>query len=233
MDRTNIIEVYADYIYYAIIGDQPEIDKITTALMTANVEQYVEYLTLQTVVPLGSHIESLEQSRNIKIRLDPIVEEAQAYSYSYHPSKDSHMLICLKIIDGCHIITFPRYVLVDGNDPEKGLINEFIRLSKGKLDNSLRNTIKPVAIIGRNKDVILYVSKLLKIKNRFSDNEGLNNILQLLNELQSYSTSQDDNKDLDSLFSSLSDDKSKNKKNFGKRGRRGGGRGGRGGRGGH
>jgi hypothetical protein len=160
--NVNIVEVWADYIYYAIIGIKDEINKVVTTLRTEKVDNYVEYLSLRTSIPLAKHKEKIETIKRTVIKLDPIVEEAHAYAHSCHNSKDSYMLVVLKFIDGNYVLTFPRYVMIDGNDPEKGLINEFVRLSRGKLSNTLRETIRPCEVIGADKDSILYVSILNK-----------------------------------------------------------------------
>lgn len=160
MGNSNVIEVYADYIYYLPIGDKEKIDYIKNTLVNANIEKYVEYLSLRTIIPLASHKEIIEKKRQLSIRLDPIVEEAQAYAFAHHDLRDSYMLVCLKYIDNSYILTPPRFVMIDGNDPERGLMKEFSRLSNQKLDSMLANTIKPIAIIGSKRDAILYVSKL-------------------------------------------------------------------------
>ena len=155
-----IVEVFADQIYYIPVGDKERIDYIKKILTDANVEKYVEYLSVRTMCPLAVQRDLLEKRRGFSIRLDPVVEEAQAYAYASHETPSSHMLLCLKLVDGNYILTPPRYVMVDGDDPEKGLSKEFSRLSHHKLDSILQNTIKPIALISRHKDTILYVSRL-------------------------------------------------------------------------
>jgi hypothetical protein len=178
MGNKNVIEVYADYIYYVPIGDKEKIDYIRDTLVAADVEKYVEYLSLKTMIPLACHKEVLERKRCRSIKLDPIVEEAQAHAFAHHDAHDSYMLACLKFIDNSYILTSPRFVMVDGNDPEKGLNKEFSRLSKHKLDAMLANTIKPIAIIGSKKDAILYVSKLTNKRSPPEVNIG--NLLKFL-----------------------------------------------------
>lgn len=178
MGNSNVIEVYADYIYYLPVGDKEKIDYIKNTLVSADVEKYIEYLSLRTMIPLACHKEILEKERSIPIRLDSIVEEAQAYAFAHHDLRDSYMLICLKSIEDGYILTPPRFVMIDGDDPEKGLMKEFSRLSKQKLDSILVNTIKPIAIIGSNKDAMLYVSKLTNKKILLDNN--INNLLKLL-----------------------------------------------------
>ena len=180
MGNSNIIEVYADYIYYLPIGDKEKIDYIKNTLVNADVEKYVEYLSLRTMVPLAYHKEILEKKKSFSIRLDPIVEEAQAYAFAHYDLRDSYMLVCLKFIDNSYILTPPRFVMIDGNDPEKGLMKEFSRLSKQKLDPMLINTIKPIAIIGSKKDAILYISKLTNINKRIMFENNVDNLLNLI-----------------------------------------------------
>lgn len=160
MGNSNVIEIYADYIYYLPIGDKEKIDYIKNVLMDISVEKHVEYLSLRTIVPLACHKEIIEKKCNCPIRLDPIVEEAQAHAFAYCDLHDSFMLMCLKFIDNNYILTPPRFVMTDGSNPERGLFKEFSRLSKHKLDSILVNTIKPIAIIGSKKDSILYASNL-------------------------------------------------------------------------
>lgn len=159
MGNNNVIEVYADYIYYLPIGNKEKIDFIKNTLLNANVESHIEYLCLETIIPLASHKDILEKSRSISIKLDYIVEEAQAYAFAHYELRDSYMLICLKATDNRYILTPPRFILMDGDDPKKGLQKEFSRLSKQKLDHMIENTIKPIAIIGKKKDTLLFVSK--------------------------------------------------------------------------
>ena len=160
MGNKNVIEVYADFIYYIPIGNKEAIDHIKSVLSEENVETYVEYLSLRALLPLASHKEILEQNRLCDIKMDNIVEEAQAHAYGSCENRDSYMLMCLKFIDNEYILTPPRYIMTDGDDPEGALSKEFSRLSRHKLDTLLINTVKPIAIIGINKDAILYVSKL-------------------------------------------------------------------------
>jgi len=156
----NIIEIYADFIYYVILGDKEEIDDTVKILNKNRADNYVEYLSLKTLIPLAKHKEKIEKSKHVNIELDAIVEEAQAYSYTCYDMKTCHMLVCLKLIENEYILTFPRYIMIDGDDPEKGLLNEFARLSSNKLNNKLSSTIRPLDVIGTNNDVILYVSVL-------------------------------------------------------------------------
>ena len=181
----NVIEVYADYIYYAMVGDKEEIDRIVNILRTEKVENYVEYMSLKTSIPLAKHKDKIEQHKQTEIKLDPIVEEAQAHAHTCYNSNNSYMLICLKMIENNYILTFPRYIMVDGDDPEKGLINEFSRLSKNKLENIIRSTIRPFDIIGTNKDAILYVSVLSRKKNKKND-ITLDGLLKLLIDLENF-----------------------------------------------
>lgn len=182
MGNSNVIEVYADYIYYLPVGDKEKIDYIKNILVSAGVEKYVEYLSLRTMVPLACHKEILEKKRELSIRLDPVVEEAQAYAFAHYDMRDSYMLVCLKFIDNGYILTPPRFVMIDGNDPEKGLMKEFSRLSKQRLDSVLINTIKPIAIIGAKRDAILYVSKLTTNKRILLD-DNIYNILKMLDSI--------------------------------------------------
>ncbi|AYV83601.1 MAG: hypothetical protein Hyperionvirus9_18 [Hyperionvirus sp.] len=181
MGNTNVIEVYADYIYYIPVGDKDRIDFIRDTLTAAGIEKYVEYFSVKTIVPIAFYKEMLEHHRKLIIKLDPVVEEAQAHAYASYESNNSYMLICLKSIDDVYVLTPPRYVMVDGNDPEKGLVKEFSRLSNRKLDIMLANTIKPAAIISKNKDTILYISKFTSRKS--FDDDNLNNLLKFLEEL--------------------------------------------------
>lgn len=160
MGNKNIVEVCADYIYYIPVGNKGKIDHIRNTLENAEKEKYVEYLSLKTIIPLAQHKDILEEKRKHNIRLDPIVEEAHAHAFAYYDNRNAYMLMCLKYIDNIYILTFPRFIMVDGNDPQKGLAKEFSRLSDKKLDAILANTIKPVSVIGSKKEAILYVSKL-------------------------------------------------------------------------
>lgn len=179
----NIIEIYADFIYYVIIGDKEEIDDTVKILNKNRADDYIEYLSLKSSVPLAKHKEKLEKQKNSSINLDPIVEEAQAYSYTCYDTKTCHMLVCLKLIDNEYILTFPRYIMIDGDDPEKGLLNEFARLSANKLNNKLASTIRPLDVIGSNNDVILYVSVLTNDgKNGGAGMAKLDELLKMLLE---------------------------------------------------
>jgi len=180
--NSNIIEVYADFIYYVIIGEKKSVDYIKNILSSEKVETYVEYLCLKASVPIAKHRENIEKYKQIEVQLDPIVEEAHACAYSSCDMKNSFMIVCLKIIENNYILTFPRYVMVDGDDPEKGLINEFSRLSKNKLTALLASTIRPYDVIGSNKDTILYLS-ILKSKGTSNDNSRLDHLIKFLAKL--------------------------------------------------
>ena len=163
--KNNIIEVDAEYIYYVIIGDKEQVDKVISILKEEKVDNYVEYLCLRAIMPIAKHKENIEFERHISLKMDNIVEESQACAYSCNNSRNAYMLVCLKMIDDQYILTFPRYIYVYGNDPQKGLMNEFSRLSKNRLNTLLTSTIKPFDVIGSKKDTILYVSVLNKQKN--------------------------------------------------------------------
>lgn len=182
MGNKNVIEVYADFIYHVPIGDKNKIEQIKDILTDANVEKYIEYLSLKSIIPLASHKEILEKKRNQVIRLDPIVEEAQAHVFAYYDIPDSYMLVQLKYIDDSYILTFPRFVMIDGNNPQKGLLKEFSRLSKHRLDAILYNTVKLIAVIGSKKDSVLYVSKLTNSTKRLSFDNNVHNLLKFLQD---------------------------------------------------
>ena len=160
--NSNIIEIYADYIYYVIIGEKKSIEHVIDVLTAEKVETYVEYLCLKASVPIAKHNENIERCKQIEIQLDPIVEEAHACAYSSHDLENSYMIVCLKIIENNYILTFPRYIMVEGDDPQKGLITEFSRLSKNKLTTLLSQSIMLYndIVIGSKQDTMLYISAL-------------------------------------------------------------------------
>lgn len=179
--NTNIIEIYADYIYYIIIGEKKMVNNIMTILANEKVDNYVEYISVKANVPLAIHKENIEKLKNIVITLDPIVEEAHAKAYSLCDMKTAYMMLYLKKIDNKYILTFPRYIMVDGDDPEKGIINEFSRLSNNKITHLLENTISLHDIIGIKKDTLLYMS-ILKSQNN-QNNNRINELLKILESL--------------------------------------------------
>lgn len=163
-----ILEI--DLIYYAIIGTKYEIDNTALILSNANIDNYVNYLSLKTSIPLMNHKELLENKLKKNIKLDSIVEEVHAYAYSCHNAKNSHMIVCLKTIDNQLVMTFPRYVMNDNSDnsnnsnndnnsdctddPVNSIRMEFARLSR----NKLRLPIKAHSVFGDNNEILLYVS---------------------------------------------------------------------------
>jgi hypothetical protein len=181
MNDSNIIEIYADYIYYAIAGDKENIDELANLLNKTNIENYIEYFSFKTIVPLAKQKSILEKNKKINIKLETIVEEAQAHTYYNYTFSDSYILVCLKKINNKYILTFPRFIMVDGDNPERGLIDEFKRLTNNKLNPMVENTIKPIAIMGKNKNTVLYFSYLTN-KN-YQDEFSFSNLLKLLETL--------------------------------------------------
>lgn len=164
MTNKNIIEVYADYIYYGIIGDKQKIEHVKNILTESQRKtpnNQIEYYNLKTIIPLVLYKECIEKYKNIQIKLDPLVEEAQANLFASLNSPSSYMLVVLRNNNGEYVLEYPKYQISEDKDPELMIEKEFSNLSNKQLDKLLSKTIKPIAILGPNRDVILYTSKLV------------------------------------------------------------------------
>jgi len=180
MGNKNVIEIYVDYIYYIPVGEKNKIDEMRKILSETNDDENIEYYSLKTIIPLANYREIFEKKKKCSIYLDPIVEEAQAHAFSHYSETESHMLVCLKKNDEKSYLVPHKFHMSDGDDPEKEVVKEFSKITSGKIDKSYLHNIKPIAVIGSNKDVILYSSKILN-----GNNKELNNKMKMLEFLES------------------------------------------------
>lgn len=154
------IEIYSEFVFYVPVGDKSCIDNIRNILEEENVDKNIKYLSLKLFVPLSMQKEIIDET--CESLLEPIVEETHANVYSNHPVQDAYMLIVLIKEGKKTSLSFLKIMPEENLSLEKIIIKQFSKLGGGKIEKDVYSSIKPIAVVGRNKDTLVYMSKIKK-----------------------------------------------------------------------
>ena len=167
-EKTNIIEISADYIYFVIVGEKKNLENLIKNMEKYNKDNIKKFITTRLDIPIINSHCKIEKSCNKKLVLDLSVESAQSYAFAQEQfiftrsnkkfiENDLNLNYMIMIIED-NILRFPKIDLVD-EDPEKMIIN-WIKYHNGIIPYELKKTIKPLSLIGYNNDILVYMAKL-------------------------------------------------------------------------
>lgn len=159
MNHFNFSDNSTDPVIFLPIGDHEQINTIVDILNNNNQNKAIEYISAKLIIPIANLQEILEKKKNIKININRISEEAQAYAFSKFENSFYYTVFILININDIYLLTVPKFNFSNDNNPEQNIQKVFNAISNQKLNNVFK-TISPMAIIGKNRDSVLYVAKL-------------------------------------------------------------------------
>ena len=164
--KCTIIEIVADYIYFVITGTKNEINSYCKLLGLKCPTK--KFISMRIDIPIAFYCEKMEKKGNI-IHIESGTESAQSYafaqeSYIIKNKSDkvntnnigrSHMLM---IIEDNRLM-FPKLDLLDDDDPEE-VVFKWLTQMNGNIPKMIKQTIKPISLVGFNEDILVYTAKL-------------------------------------------------------------------------
>ena len=169
--KCTIIEIVADYIYFVITGTKNEINSYCKLLGLKCPTK--KFISMRIDIPIAFYCEKMEKKGNI-INIESGTESAQSYafaqqSYIIKNKSDklntnntntnnngrSHMLM---IIEDNRLM-FPKLDLLDDDDPEE-VVFKWLTQMNGDIPKMIKQTIKPISLVGFNEDILVYTAKL-------------------------------------------------------------------------
>jgi hypothetical protein len=170
--NTNIIEISAEYIYFVMVGDKKNLTTLIKNMENHNKNTNKEYnkkfIVTRLDIPILYKYDEIEKKSKKKLRLDYSIESAQSYAFAQeqfifqHEQKkftenDASINYMIMVIDD-DILRFPKIDLID-EDPER-MIMEWVKKYNGYLPVQIKKTIKPLSLVGYDKDILVYMAKI-------------------------------------------------------------------------
>jgi len=168
--ETNIIEITAEYIYFVIVGDKKKIQTFIKNVEKHNKNKEIntKFIITRLDIPILNEYDKIQKKLKKEIRLDYSIESAQSYAFAQEQfifpdrkkifkENDSNINYMVMIVED-DMLRFPKIDLTD-EDPEKMII-EWIKKYNGHLPAQLKKTIKPLSLVGYNKDILVYMGNI-------------------------------------------------------------------------
>jgi hypothetical protein len=167
--KCTIIEIVADYIYFVITGTKNEIDSYCKLLgLKCSTKKFI---SMRIDIPIAFYCEKMEKKGNM-INIESGTESAQSYAFAQQSyiiknksdikndtktnlNNRSHMLM---IIEDNRLM-FPKLDLHDDDDPEE-VVFKWLTQMNGDIPKMIKQTIKPISLVGFNEDILVYTAKL-------------------------------------------------------------------------
>ena len=170
--NTNIIEIAAEYIYFVMVGDKKNLTTLIKNMenhsKNNNKEYNKKFIITRLDIPILYKYDEIEKKSKKKLRLDYSIESAQSYAFAQeqfifpHEQKkftenDTSINYMIMVIDD-DILRFPKIDLID-EDPER-MIVDWVKKHNGFLPVQIKKTIKPLSLVGYDKDILVYMAKI-------------------------------------------------------------------------
>lgn len=161
MEFTNytVIDVYADFIYFIMIGDKKNITFFINKLNKSNKDNTIKYIATRIDTPLSIYCKQLQILMNKHIEINSSVESAQSYAFAQNIKKNSYNILILEEFNDKFILSFPKLDFKNNDDPEQ-LIFKWITRKVSNIPQSIYNTIKPVSVVGSTDNILVYIANL-------------------------------------------------------------------------
>jgi hypothetical protein len=167
-DKTNIIEISAEYIYFVMIGNKKDLINFIKNMEQYNKENNKKFIITRLDIPIIYLYDKIEKKIKKELKLDYSIESAQSYAFAQEQfifpcdrkkfiENDTSINYMIMLVDD-DILRFPKIDLID-EDPEKMII-EWIKKNNGFIPSHLKKTIKPLSLVGYDKDILVYMAKL-------------------------------------------------------------------------
>lgn len=167
------------YILYTIIGEKNKIDSLCDILNKNNKDNTISYISTKTIFPIRKKSAIIEKEKNIVLEICDFCEEVQANLYCYYQDENSYMIICIKYEKFKYYLTYPKFNIEQINNPNFDLVIKLVGC-----DNiyafQLIKTVSLISTIGPNRQILLFVSKLVEDDNYI---EGILDILMGLTSI--------------------------------------------------
>ena len=133
-----------------------------------NKECNKKFIITRLDIPILNNYDKIEKKLNIKLKLDYSIESAQSYAFAQEQfifprenkkfvDNDKTINYMIMVIND-NILRFPKIDLID-EDPEKMII-DWIKKHNGFLPSEIKKTIKPLSLVGYDKDILVYMAKI-------------------------------------------------------------------------
>lgn len=171
-NKTNVIEISADYIYFVMIGTKKDLLGFIKNMERYNKENNKEnnkkFIITRLDIPIIYLYDKIEKKSNKELKLDYSIESAQSFAFAQEQfifpcekkkfiENDMANNYTIMLIDD-DVLRFPKIELID-EDPEKMII-EWIKKNNGFIPTHIKKTIKPLSLVGYDKDILVYMAKL-------------------------------------------------------------------------
>ena len=157
MSDYRVMEVYADFIYFVLMGTKEDIDNMVNVLNQKN--NSTKYFSLRIDIPFVTQIEKMQNDSKFPIVMSSSVEAAQSHAFTHSNKKKSYAILSMDQLDNKIVVQFPKLeISEDEDDPEVIIIN-WLKKQINKIPKIIKKTIKFVTLMGKNEDIILYIAK--------------------------------------------------------------------------
>lgn len=167
-EKSNVIEIIADYIYFVITGDKQELLELKDKLEKKDVESI--YMVLRLDIPISFRFEKIQKTLNTKLNIDNGIESAQSYAlaqeqFIFYKMTNKRKLdiepICdrpkyMLMVVNDNVLRFPKLELNDEDEPDKIIIDWINK--KNIQNNNLKNSIKPISLVGFDNEILVYTA---------------------------------------------------------------------------
>lgn len=159
------IEIPAEKIYYTIIGNKNDMNKLLLNLSNKNNIDNNKYIISKLSAPISNIISKLELDNNIiNINIAQNTELIQCNLLSdcnKKEEKEVYTLLCLLKEDNNYILKFPEISIKEGIEPEKNIMEDIKKIFN-IVPKSIKNTLKLLNNIGLNSDILIYIARAKK-----------------------------------------------------------------------
>jgi hypothetical protein len=148
------IELDANYVYYIIVSKKHILDKYIK-----NKYENKILMCIPINTPITNICNTIEEQIGIDVIIDTSIESTQCFLLMSGIYDKLYMLIVLeKKKDNTLLLTFPKFSLQPGDNPEKICLNNIKSEYNINLTSELKKSINPLTIVGINDDILVMVS---------------------------------------------------------------------------
>jgi hypothetical protein len=160
-DDNFIIEIYAELIYFVLVGKKKEIDNLANNINSSNYKDpNVQYISCKLSIPFALQQDEIEKAHGLSVKFGSCLETVQCHAYAEKPTKTAYILMCLiKSDDNSIELQYPVFDLMDNDDLELCLVSQLKKLA-GIIPKSIEENMKPLALVGTDDNIVVYFSKV-------------------------------------------------------------------------
>ncbi len=184
-DQVTIIEITADYLFLIILGYKSSIDMMISDLKKNDSSDATQYFSVKIDNPSANKcyeiMKTINQNADIDIEnidpnaldyhkiksviVDDGVESAQCYTYAEGYNNQSYMLMTMSEQDGKYVLGYPKFELIDEEDPEI-IVENWLKKRIKKIPAGIRKNMKLITVVGKDANILVMATKITKKKNK-------------------------------------------------------------------